>query len=136
MLMVIAWDQKKYFLRQLDALGKVGNETERDALAMQLFGKSALELNPLINAGSEAFKALGQEAQTMGLIVAEDTVQQFGAFDDSMNVMNSTIQSVKNKFYHSDAAGNGKDTRRLSKSWLEKFNDWLKSDGAQACWQA
>ena len=32
----------------LDALSQVGNETERDALSMSLFGKSATDLNPLI----------------------------------------------------------------------------------------
>ena len=37
----------------IDALGKVTNETERDALAMQILGKSAQELNPLIEAGSQ-----------------------------------------------------------------------------------
>lgn len=122
---------EEIFFSAIDALGKVGNETERDALAMQLFGKSALELNPLINAGSEAFKALGQEAQTMGLIVAEDTVQQFGAFDDSMNVMNSKIQSVKNSFITAMLPAMEK-IQAVVQKLVEKFNDWLKSDGAQA----
>ena len=122
---------EEIFFSAIDALGKVGNETERDALAMQLFGKSALELNPLINAGSEAFKALGQEAQTMGLIVAEDTVTQFGAFDDSMNVMNGTIQSVKNNFITAMLPAMEK-IQEVVQKLVEKFNDWLKSDGAQA----
>ena len=47
----------------IDALGSIQNETERDALAMQLFGKSAQELNSVIEAGSEAFKELGDEAE-------------------------------------------------------------------------
>lgn len=34
----------------IDALKKVDNETERDALSMQLFVKSAQELDPLIPA--------------------------------------------------------------------------------------
>lgn len=119
------------FYSAIDALGKVGNETERDAIAMQLFGKSALELNPLINAGSEAFKALGAEAQNMGLIMSEDTVGAFGAFDDSMNVMNSTIDAVKTSFLTAMLPAMEK-IGGVVQMLVDKFNDWLKSDGAQA----
>ena len=42
----------------IDALGQVANETERDALAMQLFGKSAQDLNPLIAQGSEGRRCI------------------------------------------------------------------------------
>ena len=38
------------FWDAIDALGKIENPTERDAAAMELFGKSAKELNPLIEA--------------------------------------------------------------------------------------
>lgn len=41
-------DNNDVFQDAIKALGQVGNETERDAIAMQLFGKSATELNPLI----------------------------------------------------------------------------------------
>jgi predicted nucleic acid-binding Zn-ribbon protein len=46
-------DSNEVFYRTIDALGKVKNETERDALSMTLLGKSAKELNPLIEAGSK-----------------------------------------------------------------------------------
>ena len=41
-------DNEDVFNDVIMALGDVGNETERDALAMSIFGKSAQELNPLI----------------------------------------------------------------------------------------
>ncbi len=68
----------------IDALGQVSNETERDALAMQLFGKSAQDLNPLIAQGSEGIAALTDEAKRMGAVLSEDTIAKFGAFDDSV----------------------------------------------------
>ena len=39
-------DSETVYWETIDALGKVSNETERDALAMQIFGKSAQELIP------------------------------------------------------------------------------------------
>ena len=46
-------DNEDVFNEVIDALGTVANETERDALSMEIFGKSAKELNPLIKAGSD-----------------------------------------------------------------------------------
>ena len=46
-------DSDTVYWEVIDALGKVENETERNALGMQFLGKSAQELNPLIEAGAE-----------------------------------------------------------------------------------
>lgn len=51
------------FYQVVDALGEVENQTERDALAMDLMGKSAQDLNPIIQMGSASFKELQQSAQ-------------------------------------------------------------------------
>ena len=78
----------------IDALGEVDNATERDQLAMQLLGKSATDLNPLINAGSAAFKQLGDEAAAAGLIMTDESLKAFGAYDDAVNVMKSTLTAA------------------------------------------
>jgi len=80
----------------IDALGNVENQTQRDALAMALFGESANKLNPLIQSGSAAFKALGDEAQQAGLILSGEAMNSLGAVDDAMNRVNSSISGVKN----------------------------------------
>ena len=89
-------DSEQVFWDVVDALGGISNQVERENLAMTLLGKSANELNPLINAGSEAFKALGDEAQAAGLILSEDAVGALGGVDDAMNRFNSAISGVKN----------------------------------------
>ena len=80
----------------IDALDSIQNETERDALAMQLFGKSAQELNSVIEAGSEAFKELGDEAEQMGFILSEDAVNRLGAFNDKLQVLQAGAEGLKN----------------------------------------
>lgn len=88
--------QEDIFMDSIDALGKISNETERDAMSMQLFGKSAQELNPLIKAGSEQLRSLGEEAQNAGLIVGGDVLSKFGSFDDTMERMGAKLTGVKN----------------------------------------
>lgn len=89
-------DSEEVFMDCIDALGKVQNETERDALAMALFGKSAQDLNPLIEAGSAAFKEIGQEAKDMGVVFSDDAVVAMGSFDDSMQRVKASGEGLKN----------------------------------------
>lgn len=88
-------DSETLFYQVIDALGKVRNETERDALAMQIFGRSARELNPLIEAGSSALKELGDEAERMGYVMDENTLKRFGALDDAMQRFKNQTQTFK-----------------------------------------
>ena len=87
-------DNEDVFWEVIDALGTVENATERDQLAMTLLGKSATDLNPLINAGSQAFKDLGDHAQEAGLIMSTDSLQAFGEYDDAMNEMKATLTAA------------------------------------------
>lgn len=121
---------EEIFFDAIDALGMVANETERDALAMQLFGKSALELNPLIISGSEAFRALGQEASAAGIIMSEEAVNAAGAFDDKMNVMKSTFDGVKNSIAVTLMPAM-ESVIKIVQDVVSKFNEWLQSDAAK-----
>ena len=90
-------NNKEVFYETIDALGKMTNETERDALAMQLFGKSATELNPLIKAGSKELQRLAQEAHSVGAIVSEEGVSALGVFDDHMQTLTASTQGLVNE---------------------------------------
>ena len=87
-------DAETVYWEVIDALGQVENVVERDNLAMTLLGKGATEMTPLIEAGSAAFKQLGDDAEAAGLIMSEDTVNAFGALDDASNQMQSTITAA------------------------------------------
>lgn len=90
-------DVNEVFYETIDALGRVKNETERDALAMTLMGKSAKDLNPLIEAGSNRLKELGIEAENMGVILGGDSLNDLGEFKDSMDKLNNTMEATKLK---------------------------------------
>ena len=80
----------------IDALGKVENETERNALAMQILGKSAQELNPLIEAGAERMTELGQQAHAAGYVVSDEMLSAYGALDDQLQYLNVGATAAKN----------------------------------------
>jgi hypothetical protein len=88
-------DSQEVFYQTIDALGKIKNETERDALSMTVFGKSAKDLNPLIEAGSKRLRELGIEAEDMGLILSGQALEDLGQFDDNMQKMNATFEATK-----------------------------------------
>lgn len=80
----------------IDALGKVENETEADAIAMQIFGKSARDLNPLIEIGSKGFREFADEAHEAGAVLSGDTLDSLGKVDDSLQRLDSQISAFKN----------------------------------------
>lgn len=80
----------------IDALGKMENETERDALAMQILGKSAQELNPLIEAGAGKMAELGQQAHEAGYVLSDETLEAYGAFDDQLQYLSVGATAAKN----------------------------------------
>lgn len=80
----------------IDALGNVANETERDAIAMEVFGKSAQELNPLISAGSAQIRAYAREAHDMGYVMSEDVINKNLKASDAYERMKNSITAAKN----------------------------------------
>lgn len=89
-------DNEAVFWDVLEALDGVQVEANRDAAAMAIFGKSAQDLNPIIEAGKGKFEELGEAAEDMGYILGEDNLEKFGEFDDQMQLLSKSAESAKN----------------------------------------
>lgn len=87
-------DSQAVFAETIDALARIENPTERDALAMQLFGKSAQELNPLIKAGSDELATLSERAHEVGAVMAEEDVAAFEEFGDVLAELKAGLQGT------------------------------------------
>lgn len=85
------------FYDAIDALGDVTNATERDALAMDIFGRSAQDLNPLIVQGADTLREYAQEAHDMGYVLDNDALAALGAVDDAYQRLQKTQEGVKNQ---------------------------------------
>lgn len=85
------------FYETIDALGQVKNETERDAMSMDIFGRSAQDLNPLIIQGSKTLKAYADEAHNVGYVLDDEALSALGAVDDAYQRLQNTQEGVKNQ---------------------------------------
>ena len=84
-------DQMDVFWDFVDVLQSVENETERNALAQDYFGKSYRELLPLINAGREGWEEAAQAAD----VVTQGNVDNLTALNDKLQEMDQKWQTTK-----------------------------------------
>lgn len=109
------------------ALGQVENETERDALAMQLMGKSAAELNPLIEDGGETYKNVADTMSKYGLdFVDQETLDAANQFNDELDTM-KMIGSVAIAQVGSQLAAYLAPALEKVVDWIGKLANWLST---------
>ena len=83
--------QDEVFTDVIKALGQMENETERDAISMQIFGKSAAELNPLIEDNGETFKRVADIFANNNLdVVDQETIDKANQFNDYLDEIKAT----------------------------------------------
>lgn len=78
---------EEVFYSSLAALSQIGDGTERDLAAMDLFGKSADTLATIIDDGGAGLQEYGLKAQELGLILSEDTIGKLTATGDTIDEM-------------------------------------------------
>ena len=108
-------DDETVYWELINALGQVEDETQRDVLAMELLGKSASDLNPLIEAGADKMAELADDAHKAGYVLDNETLDAFGEFDDQLRKLDKGAEAAKNAMgtillpVLTDLAGNGVD---------------------------
>ena len=94
-----ARDSMDIFWDLIDVLGKVKNETDRDALAQEYFGKSFRSLIPLIKAGREGWESYMQQAS----VTSQDNVDSLNAANDAIDDFNLKLETAKHNLAASQA---------------------------------
>jgi len=89
------------FYDTVEALSHIENETDRDTMAMELFGKSASSLAGIVDDGGAALRQLGEEAENAGLILSQDAIDAANAFNDKVDELKAKAQAA---FFESGAA--------------------------------
>ena len=82
------------FFDVIDALGEMGNDTERDAMAMSLLGKSAQDLNPLIKQGTGTLKEY-MAAADENFVLTEDEIKALGDLSDQVEENKKRWEAIK-----------------------------------------
>lgn len=78
-------DQKQLFLEVINALNKVENQTRKNALQFDIFGRSGTEIAQVIEQGADNLQKLSDEAESLGIILSEKTIKSAGDFNDAMD---------------------------------------------------
>ncbi len=110
------------FYELIDALGNIQNQTERDAAAMDILGKSAQELNPLILQGSKAMKDLANEAAATGYVLDESQIKKLAEVDDSYQRVQLTMEALRKQM--------SADFAPASKAAMDLFSNLVTKAGA------
>ena len=107
--------QEDVFFDTVAALQSVDDETQRAALATELFGKAGIEMVPLLNAGAGSIDEMRQQAHELGLVMDDEAI-------DAGVHLTDTIEQVKRAF-SAIVTQLGVDLMPLIQTAL----DWVKS---------
>ena len=120
-------DSDVIFQDTIAALGTMENETERNALAQKLMGKSAAELNPLIEDQGETYKNLTDTMSKYGLdFVDQETLDKANQFNDELDTMKA-IGSVAIMTVGSQLAATLAPALEKVVDLVGRFAEWLSN---------
>ena len=113
------------FYDTIEALSKIENETLRDQVAMQLFGKSADELAGIIDDGGASLRAYGQEAEQMGLILSDEVLGSLNETNDQIDRAKAQLQAGLLQLGATIAAVLAPIIEKLA-AFVQKVVEWMQ----------
>lgn len=87
-------DATVVFDEVLNVLSSMENETERNAIALELFGRGAAELTPLFAAGTEGIRELSERAHEFGLVMDDEAIAANVKFKDTLDTLKRSIGAL------------------------------------------
>lgn len=91
-------NKEELFAKTIEGLQALGEGTERDTLASQLFGGSAKELGPLLNTTASDVAAMRQQVNDLGGVMGDDAVKNAAAFQDAIQNLQTAFDGIKRGF--------------------------------------
>ncbi|MDR0546147.1 MAG: hypothetical protein LBG77_00935 [Dysgonamonadaceae bacterium] len=87
------------FARISDYMQSLPGDTERTRVAITLFGKTAgPKMMNAMRMGSEGLRQMGDEAQSLGIIISEEQARASENYGDAMSRMQNAFGGLKNQF--------------------------------------
>lgn len=119
-------DAETMFMSTVGALSLVRDETERDILAMTIFGKSADELAGIIDDGGRDLRYYGQQARDLGLILSQDALDGANKFNDGLDTIKAQAKAAFTEAGASLAENLLPELEKLV-GWVEKVVTWFSN---------
>lgn len=88
-------DSTELFEEAITKLQKIDNTTTRAAIAAQIFGRNASELNGVLNLSSADMDKLVRAQNALGLAATSNAIKLAGAYNDAKDVLTDTMNAMK-----------------------------------------
>ncbi len=83
--------------KAIDQVAAIKDESARTEKAIELFGsKAAYSMGPMLGQGTKAITELKEQAQSLGLVMSNESVNASATFNDSLDNLTGTLSAVKN----------------------------------------
>ena len=86
--------QEEVMWDAMSALQGMENQTEKAAIANDLFGRSGSELMPLLNGEAGSIEAMKQQAHELGLVLSDEAVDASVKLTDTLDQMKRSLSVV------------------------------------------
>lgn len=86
--------QEDIFDDTIKALQGMEEGVEKTALAQEIFGRNGQDLLPLLNSSAESTEELKNQAQELGLVLNDETIQAGVDMTDSMDTLERSFSAV------------------------------------------
>ena len=85
---------EEQFIAVMEALAGVTDESERAALAADLFGRAGTQLLPMLADGTEGLAAMRQEAHDLGIVFDQEAANKAAAFNDALTKLKGSVSGI------------------------------------------
>jgi len=90
-----AQSPEEQFFTLASALGELEDQTEKVALAQEIFGRAGANLLPMFAESAEGIEALREKARDMGIVFDQDAANSAANLNDAMTTLTGTFDGVK-----------------------------------------
>ncbi|MCK4820134.1 hypothetical protein KA005_30495, partial [bacterium] len=114
-----------------DALKEMTNDTQKAALAQEIFGRSGMNLIPFFELGSDGIHDLMEESKALGNVWTDEMARGAKLFDDKLTALGYSFKAVKWQIGNALMPEFEKitDWFMTNKDWLiQTFKDIFKFD--------
>lgn len=90
---VTSGDFETAFRQTLDGLERLPTVSQRNATALQIFGKSAGTLTTLMGQGTKGFDEMAAAANRLGIVIEDRVLREAGAVNDRLDTMKGILDA-------------------------------------------
>lgn len=87
-------EMEDLLLEVADRFSRMEDGTVKTAMAMRLFGRSGVEMIPMLNQGKEGLRGMMKEAKQLGLVFSEESAKACEKFNDNLTRLQGGMKAL------------------------------------------